>query len=327
VTVPSAVLAAALTAAAVTLSSCATSPPTVLRVDVAVHLTPDGQADVYESIAVRVDAPTTFERVVRPNRAESLAFGGAWIDGAPMTAGDGDAGPALRVNWSLDEPGDRVRTLELRYRASGVLALHGRRGALAWSALPVPRGYSIGAARIVLTVPAGAVRVGEWGLAEPDWTVIDLPDGIAATRTGLSPGDTATLLAEVAVDPAGMVEPRWQHDAEFGRQLIPAFIAGGLFILVIGVGVIGIIWFERASLSRDRRWPQPLPPQTASGLYTAGIVCLIFGSIVAGIVYVWIGRYGAWALAIPISILLVGLLFVLVGKRSDGGADLQVGPP
>jgi hypothetical protein len=42
---------------------------------------------------------------------------------------------------------------------------------------------------------------------------------------------------------------------------------------------------------------------------------------------VWIGRYGAWALAIPISILLVGLLFVLVGKRSDGGADLQVGPP
>lgn len=325
--IPSAIFAAALTAAAVTLSSCAPSMPAVLSVEVAVHLTPDGQADVRESIAVRVDAPTTFERVVRSTRAESLALGGAWIDGAPVPAVDGDARTALRVTWSLDEPGDRVRTLELRYRASGVLALHGRRGELTWSALPVPRDYSIGAARIVLTVPAGAVRVGEWGLAEPDWTVIDLPDGIAATRTGLSPRDTATLLAEVAVDPARMVEPRWQHDAEFGRQLVPAFIAGGLFILVIGVGVIGIIWFERASLRRDRRWRQSLPPQTASGLYTAGIVCLIFGSIVAGIVYVWIGRYGAWALAIPISILLVGLLFVLVGRRSAGGADPQVGPP
>ena len=261
------------------------------------------------------------------DRAESLVFGGAWIDGAPVPVVDGDARPTLRVAWPIDEPGDRVRTLELRYRAFGVLALHGRRGALVWSALPVPRGYAIGAARIVLTVPAGAVRVGEWGLAEPGWTVIELPDGIAATRTGLSPGDTATLLAEVAVDPAGMVEPRWQHDAELGRQLIPAFIAGGLFILVIGVGVIGIIWFERASLSRDRRWRQSLPLQTASGLYTAGIVCLIFGSIVTGIVYVGIGRYGSWALAIPISILLVGLLFVLVGKRADGGADLQAGPP
>lgn len=304
-------LAAALSAAVVTMGSCATSAPAVVRVDVAVHLAPDGQADVHESIAVRVDAPTTFERVVRPDRAESVAFIGASIDGEPVPAVEGDARHALRVVWSLDEPSDRVRTLKLRYRASGVLAIHGRRGEFAWSALPAPRGYPIGAVRIVLTVPGGAVRVGAWGLAEPDWTVAELPDGIAATRADVSPGETATLLAEVAVDPARLVEPRWQHEAELGRQLIPAFIAGGLFILVIGAGVVGIIRFEATT-----RPSRTVMPPTAHGLYTAGVVCLAFGVLMVGVAAFMLGRYGAWSMAIPTSILLVGLLFVLVGKGS-----------
>ena len=305
----SGILVAALSAAVVTVGSCATSAPAVVRVDVAVHLAPDGRADVHESIVVRVDAPTSFQRVVRPDRAESVAFIGASIDGEPVPAVDGNARDPLRVIWPLDEPSDRVRTLELRYRASGVLAIHGRRGEFAWSALPAPRGYPIGAVRIVLTVPGGAVRVGAWGMAEPDWTVAELPDGITATRADVSPRETATLLAEVAVDPAGLVEPRWQHEAELGRQLIPAFIAGGLFILVIGAGVVGIIRFEATT-----RPGGTVTAHTAHGLYMAGVVCLVFGVFIAGVAAFAVARYGAWSMAIPTSILLVGLLFALVGK-------------
>jgi hypothetical protein len=50
---------------------------------------------------------------------------------------------------------------------------------------------------------------------------------------------------------------------------------------------------------------------------TAGIACLVLGALVAALASVAIGRYGIWSLAIPASILAVGVLFVLVG-RSPG---------
>src|SRR5688572_27021320 len=106
VTGHSGILVGALSVAVVTVGGCATSAPAVVRVDVAVHLAPDGRADVHESIVVRVDAPTTFQRVVRPDRAESVAFIGASIDGEPVPAVDGNARDPLRVIWPLDEPTD-----------------------------------------------------------------------------------------------------------------------------------------------------------------------------------------------------------------------------
>ncbi len=314
-----AIVVASLLAAPLALGRCSPPPAALVeRLEVAIHLSPNGDADVHESIALRVKAPTTFERVVRPARAESLAFVAASLDGAPVTGAGGGPGGALRVAWPLHEPGDRVRTLDLRYRASGVLAIRGRRGDFAWSALPSGRRYVIGNARLVVTVPAGTVRVGEWGVAEPDWAVVELPDGIAATRADLGPDIEATLLAGVAVDPASMVEPRWQHEAELGKQLVLAFIAGGAFILVIGVGIVWIIWFEAVTVARDRSWRQSVPPGTSHGLFASGIVCLAFGALVTLIAFLASGRYGHWAFAIPASILMVGFLFLIVGWMARG---------
>jgi len=56
------------------------------------------------------------------------------------------------------------------------------------------------------------------------------------------------------------------------------------------------------------------PAHTAHGLYMAGVVCLVFGVFIAGVAAFAVARYGAWSMAIPTSILLVGLLFALVGK-------------
>jgi hypothetical protein len=133
----------------------------------------------------------------------------------------------------------------------------------------------------------------------------------------VGPGERATVLAQLAVNPATMTEPRWQHDQAFGRQLIPAFISAGLFILVIGVGVIWIIRFEALSRTGRRTgWRQAMPARTAEGLFTAGIVCLAFGlAVLAGTCFFILRRYGDWSIAIPASILVVGALFMIVGRR------------
>ena len=305
-------------------AGCGSPPVDVARFDVAIQVRPEGVAEIDETIALAPDAAAdAFMRRVRPERAETVEFVSASIDGAPAPAGAvlvrQDAPDSLEVTWRRDGSGEGGRVLGLRYRATGALAVQGRRGEFVWSALPED-GWSIAAARVEVTVPEGAVRVGQWGIAEAGWEVSELPNGIAAVRQPVGPADRATVLAQLGVNPATMTEPRWQHDEAFGRQLIPAFISGGLFILVIGAGVIWIIRFEAVSRTGRRAgWRQAMPARTAEGLFTAGIVCLAFGLAVLAATYLILRRYGDWSLAIPASILIVGAMFLLLGRRTRTG--------
>jgi hypothetical protein len=288
--------------------------------DVAIHFTADGIAEVEETITLPSAPVSTFVRRVIPERADRVEFLGASIDGGsapPSGVSVESAGiDGFLVTWRLEDTAAAERALGLRYRATGVLAIEGQRGALVWHALPPRRDYAIGAVRIVVTVPPGTLRVGSWGIAEPAWQVVELSNGIAAGRGQLAPADQGTVLAQVAVEPATLSEPQWQHEAALSRQLIPAFISGGLFILVIGAGVLWIIRLEAVTRTGRRSgWRQAVPAQTAEGLYTAGLVCAAFGVIVLGVVYFTLRRYGDWSLAIPASILAVGAMFLLAGKR------------
>jgi len=316
------------------LSACAPAGDVIVdRFEVEIHLMPNGVAEIAETITVRGDggALPSFERVVRPARVEGLEFASASIDGAPVPpaamAVDAGAERMLRVAWRFTGATDAVHTIGLRYRARGVLGVLGRRGQFEWPALPRDRGYPILAARVDVTVPEDVLRLGDWGLAEAGWQVAELPNGVSAVRAVVPAAEGATVLAEVAVDPATMTEPRWQHDAELGRQLTPAFISGGLFILTIGVGIIWIIWFQNRSQRVARRTADGGERRrTAEGLYTAGVVCLAFGGLVAVATSVMLGRYGVWSMAIPGSILLVGGLFVVLGKRSWPSVPRAAGP-
>jgi hypothetical protein len=205
----------------------------------------------------------------------------------------------------------------VKYRAVGVLRVLGRRGQFEWPAIPAARRAALDAVRVTLLIPAGVVRLGEWGLAEAGWEVTTLPSGITATRAAVPPGVGGTVLAEVAVDPLQVVEPRWQHDAELARQLTPAFIAGGLFILTIGAGVIWLIRFEAASRRRHAQTPADGRDRqgTPEGLFVAGLVCLVFAVLAGALTYFMLGRYGPWAMAVPASILAVGILFLTAGRR------------
>ena len=127
VTTSRAIVAASLLAAPLALGGCAPPPAAVMeRFEVAVHLSPNGDADVLESMALRVKAPTTFERVVRPARAESLACVAASLDGAPVTGAAGGAGGfkaragnGVEPEASADPGGEMVLSSE---RRSGEIA-------------------------------------------------------------------------------------------------------------------------------------------------------------------------------------------------------------
>jgi hypothetical protein len=315
------ILVLALALAAV----CGSPPPDVARFEVVIQVRPDGVAEVEETITLASESlPYAFTRRVQPERAETVEFVSASIDGTPAPPGavlvQQDAPDSFEVTWRRDGSGAGGRVLDLRYRATGALAVHGRRGEFVWSALPDEHGWSIATARVEVTVPAGVLRVGQWGIAEAGWEVSDLPNGIAATRQHVPPDDRGTIVAQVAVNPAVMVQPDWQQNADLAQQLVPAFLSGGLFILVIGVGVIWIIRFEAVSRSGGayRGWRRTVSARTAEGLYTAGLICLVFGVFVGVAASFMTRRYGIWVTALPASILIVGGMFVVAGRRSSG---------
>ena len=51
-------------------------------------------------------------------------------------------------------------------------------------------------------------------------------------------------MADVGIDTSSIAEPDWQRYQDWARDLIPALISGGLFILVIGAGVLWIVRFQ-----------------------------------------------------------------------------------
>jgi hypothetical protein len=304
----------------------------VTRHEVAIHLRSDGVAEIEETLHVRPDAGSEpIERRIAARQSDGLEFAGASIDGAPAAADavvvDARA-TTLRIQWRLPDGREGAHVVGVRYRAVGVLSVHGRRGQFEWPAVPRERRQPLDSARVTLSVPADVVRVGEWGLAEAGWTVTASTDELSATRNLVAPGVGGTVLAEVAVDPSRLGEPRWQQEADLARQLTPAFIAGGLFLLTIGAGVLWIIRFEASSrhrsgpaeaarADRDRR-------RTAEGLYIAGLVCLVFAVVAAGVTYFVLSRYGPWAMAIPVSIVLVAVMFLIAGeRRGDRGAPRE----
>jgi hypothetical protein len=98
-------------------------------------------------------------------------------------------------------------------------------------------------------------------------------------------------------------------DAEFAQQLIPAFISGGLFILIIAVGVV---WMVRLQL---KGWTREECLLAARGLRTSGIATVVAGALLTAAVSLFTGRYGVWAYAVPVSVVVAGAIFLAAGLR------------
>ena len=310
------------------VSACGPAPSlSVQRVDVTLGVRPDGAIDVRETLAVQFESPdaTHFERRVALERADSFRFESASIDGTRIEPGsqgsttlDVNDRRDLRVVWTFP-PSSATRVFDLVYRANGAVAVRGNRGTIRHVAVPAGRAYRIERATVNLAVDPDMHQFEGAGIAEADWTVSRTRDGIAGERTGLAPTDGATVMAEVGIDPAVIAEPSWQRYGDWTRDLIPAFVSGGLFILIIGGGVLWIVTFQypRRKVGTAPLTATEVLERTAvrTGLRTSGLVAVVLSLVLAVVTWLTLSHFGWWPMSLPVSILAVGLVFVAIARR------------
>ena len=178
--------------------------------------------------------------------------------------------------------------------------------------LDASREFDVVHARLIVQPPAGVHLDDASGIAEAGWTVTRVGNGMAGDRQGLDPEERATIAAALPVDVTRMTDPVWQLDEERAGQFAAAFLSGGLFILIVGAGVLGIVRFEHP---RGRTGDEAERRVVRRGLLLGGAACVLLSGAAAAATSLALGRYGPWPMAIPLSILVVGLLFAGFSRR------------
>jgi hypothetical protein len=300
------------------------------NVSVAVVVRETGAAEVHETQTVTFTNASvpSFERVVALDYADRASFVSAAVDGRAIAvdaaSGDrisvhGDA--PLRVVWTL-APGPRTtHVFELRYVAEGAVALQGARGRMALGVIPARRPTAVDLVTVSFMLADGLHLFDGSGVAEAGWTLERTPNGIAGTKRGLAPAEGVTLIAQTSADPAVLRQPQWQKDADWAEQFSAAFVAGGAFILVVGIGILIIIRlrYPRRGSARAAHEPNDERPGDRDvvrrGLWIGGWVSVALAVACAAVVQWTLPHGGPWPQAVPVSILLVGLLFAAVSRR------------
>jgi hypothetical protein len=259
----------------------------------------DGSADVEETWIVSATEGGALRRVVSASRRDALSGLTATLDDQPvMVTGESE------VVWSLS-PGAGRRTARVRYHAAGVIEVSGLHGTVGWQVLEARRHPPVARAQLSLVVPGGIALASDPRMAESGWRVSVDGANVAAQRSPVGRDDSATLVANLIVEPGTLPRPIWQEDAERATLLIPAFLSGGIFILVVGLGVIVMVAVQ------GKGWTLAERAAATRGFFVSSFVAFAFGALAWIVTPAWLGRYGRWPIAIAASILLVGLLFLM----------------
>ena len=177
-------------------------------------------------------------------------------------------------------------------------------GTFFWRALAASHSFDATAVRIVVELPEKPVLVGTIGIQEAGWRITPTPNGGVAEKNSVSRFESATVVARFAVESGTIARPVWQENFERGQFLAPAFVSGGGFILVVGLGVLVMVRVQAPGWSPEERI------RVLKGLRVAGFVVILLGIFVAFITPRLLGHFGPAPNAIALSILVVGLLFV-----------------
>jgi hypothetical protein len=336
----------------------------VNRLNAVLTVLAEGSLGVEETFDVEflTDGISRFHRRELAWRHDGVSAVSGTMDGREFPAGTGTGqltigpGPDLDATWNFDAGATRKRTFTLKYRAAGAVEVSGIRGLVSWR---VRNDYAdIPDATFTMTIPPGAILLEDPWVDEADWQVKRLPNGLEA-HGALRGGETATPGATFTIDTMTAGEPSWQYYQRRSRDLIPAFISGGLFLLVIGAGVVGMVRMkysqspvrptggeapdlapdlERA-IASGKYNGEVLPRLIAAGLLDsermqvardlrrAAIATFLFGAASWVFTSMTLAHLGPWPLAIPIGILVSGVIFEVAGRRfsilSQKGMDAQ----
>jgi Predicted membrane protein (DUF2207) N-terminal domain len=308
------------------VGGCAASAPgvrSVEQLDIQLALAPYGSVQVREQMTVHFDGSgaTSFERQVDDGgRSDGLQDVTASLDSQEAIEGTGpgqvsiDLADRLVVRWHFTPASNVTHVFELQYRATGVVEIQGMRGTFSWPALPAPRQYEIGVSRLSLILPLGTRLLGSPRVDAPGWQWTNTAGVVVATKRGIPRAEPAVVTTELALDAVPMAEPRWQTRAALARQLIPAFIAAGLFILITAGGILWAIHLQYFRRPGDPDGGDVAARrEVARGLRISGIVVIVLGVLAAALVYAILQRFGSWAQSVPASLVLVGVSFVAAG--------------
>jgi hypothetical protein len=306
-----AVVATALCLAA----ACAAPQPRAVAdtFTASLQIHPDGRVDVQEDMTVRLGhGATVFERRITPIRADAVEFVSAAMDGRPLDRGAGvldvDAGTSLRVRWTVAADAG-THEFSLRYQTANAIEIHGHRGHVRLTLLDAARQFDVRAATFSVLPPPGVSLEERSGMAEAGWTVARAAAGVSAERHDLAAADTATVAVELPIDPSVMKDPTWQMNEERATQFAPAFISGGLFILVVGVGILWIVRFEHPKRRTDDEAERRV---VRRGLRLGGLACVVLSGAAAVVTWLFLAQYGLPPLVIPASIFIVGIIFLAI---------------
>jgi hypothetical protein len=252
-----AAFAAPILAAAVACGPRPVDGVTVTRQQIDLEVLEDGSVVVADELTIQVDAagPVAFERRVPLARADAYFDAAATLDGrligpdgspaADLTVDDG-----LRARWAFQARGSSRHRLALTWRAAGAVAREGPRGTLRWTIAPIVPGYDVLATHVTLALPERSHWLDPAALTGADWNVVTGAGGLRADAGARRAEEALDLTAHFSVDGLGIVEPAWQFRAARATQLAPAWASGGLFMVVVA---IGIVWMVRVQYPGDRR--------------------------------------------------------------------------
>lgn len=224
------------------------------RVETTLTLLPDGSLQVVETITFRFTDRTfhEVERRIPTRRVDEISDVEVLMDGRPLPPGDGDNQAEithrrreLQVFWRFPETTNVTHRFTLKYRARGALYLENGRASLAWHVLPTRHRYRVSEAQVTWRLPAGVTSFDGPAMEAEGWAWLQESDGAwVARKTNVEPNETAILTDLLDASTLSVIPPVWQVNADRANQLAPAFIIGALVILVMGAGMV-VMMFVR----------------------------------------------------------------------------------
>ena len=98
-------------------------------------------------------------------------------------------------------------------------------------------------------------------------------------------------------------------ELDLSAQLIPAFVSGGAFILIVAVGAVWMVGKQMAGWSRDEQ------VTAIRGLRSTGYIGFGLAVPLAIAAAMMSGRYGPSTYALPVSVVVSGVIFLRAGTK------------